>query len=82
VSAANTDRPNASESGDDGARGRSPREKQRAANTDRWRACHYSRAMSSIREVSTEAEYAAVRRLFGAYQRAVESMANDAEICP
>lgn len=38
--------------------------------------------MSSITVVSTDADYAAVRRLLGAYQRAVESMANDAEICP
>ncbi len=38
--------------------------------------------MGIITIVGTDAEYAAVRRLFGAYQRAIESMANDAEICP
>lgn len=38
--------------------------------------------MGSITVVSTDPDYADVRRLFGAYQRAAESMANDAEICP
>ena len=42
----------------------------------------YPRAMNSITVASTDGEFAAVRRLFGAYQRAVQSMADDAEICP
>jgi hypothetical protein len=37
--------------------------------------------MTTIEHVSTGAQYASTRRLFGAYRRAVESFASDAEIC-
>ncbi len=37
--------------------------------------------MESVVNVTSDQHYALVRRLFGAYQRAVAEFASDAEIC-
>ncbi len=37
--------------------------------------------MESVVTASTDQHYAITRRLFGAYQRAVEKFASDTEIC-
>jgi hypothetical protein len=39
------------------------------------------RLLMHIDQVSTDRQYASIRRLFGAYQRAVASFASESEIC-